>query len=57
MNEPIQQISVLASFRDGALEAVVYKNGGDPVFYKLEKMQIEDIKDYLSNLGKDTLKI
>lgn len=53
----IQQIPVVASFRDGQLEAIIYKNGGDPIMYQVVKMDIDGIKDYLSELNKPTLKI
>ena len=57
MTETIQQIAVLASIREGVLEGIVYKNGGDPVFYKTEKMLIDDIKDLLEGMNKETIKI
>jgi len=54
----IEQIVTLGVYRDGDLEAVVIKNGGEtPVIYKVEKMDFDGLKDFLTNLNVPTIKI
>lgn len=53
-----QLTNVLGSFRDKEIETVIIQNyPNNPVFYSIKPMNMDEIKDYLINLNKETLKV
>lgn len=54
----IQLSQVLGAYRDGELEAVVVKNDNKyPIFYKVEAMSFDAVKDFLGEVNVETKKV